>query len=298
MGDACISASLRAEGLELAVAVTSELARGAQRAHHLAVTSAIALGRTLTAAVLVELSSKRRHGSTSLQIIGKSRVRQVYADVNQEGHGRGFAGNPDLAFPLLGSELPGGRRSVAMAVLPGTLHVIRAHESGQYTHSTTALVSGEVDADVEHFLEQSDQIPTSLRAEVLLGPRGDVDAAGGVLVQALPGGNLERLGALRARLEGDGLSALLRAEGDPARLLARLAPDAAIVAPPHPVAWRCRCSRARVLTILSAMGPTELAEMVAAAEPTIVTCDLCGTKYELAEAELEDILRANIKAEG
>jgi molecular chaperone Hsp33 len=300
LGDVLIQAALRAPKLELAVAITSDICREAQRAHHLATTSVIALGRLLTAALLIERTSKRR-GTTSLQVLTNSRIKQIYGDVTYDGHARGFVKNADLSFPVMEGEKHAGRRAISLAVLPGKLSVVRAAESGQFRQSTVELVTGEIDDDVEHFLEHSDQIPTALACEVLMATDEHVELAGGVLVQALPGADLQRLAAIKKRLkdEGDGLAELLRtAKADAHAVMRAIAPDAELVETPLAVAWKCRCSKARVIGALKMLRPEDLAEMLTSVEPIAVSCDLCAATYMVEPTEIEEIFRAMVKAEG
>lgn len=297
MVDVFLSATHRTAGLEVALAISSGLCRDAQRAHKLAPTSAIALGRLLTATALVELSSKR-NGSTSFQIITQARMHNLYADLTHEGNGRGFARGRDLAFPALGAEKD-GRRSVAPALFPGKLHVVRATDDGKYTHSTTELATGEVDTDVEHFLQQSDQVATALACDVLVDGDGHVERAGGIMIQCLPGGDEARLGALREVVhERAWARRLAEHESDPAGLLRELVPDAVLVGEPRSIQWKCRCSRQRAIDSLRMLSPQELAEMTSDEKPTAVDCDLCGTSYSVEPAEVLAVFTNMIKAQG
>lgn len=296
MADAYIPATVRSADLEVAVAVTTNLCRDARKAHGLAPSSAIALGRLLTAAALVTVTSKRR-GTTSLQIISRGRFRQIFADANHEGDLRGFVRKADLDLPVLDESER--RRGVSLALLPGKLSVVRSDDTGQFTQSTTDLVSGEIDLDVEHFLAQSDQIPTVLECDVLPGPGEEIEAAGGVIVQALPGGNLERLAELRATLHAKKLIEALRAHPhDAPGLLKAILPEAVPVDHPRPLQWRCRCSHMRVLGALRMLSPTELAEMVQEKEATQVGCELCGASYTVEPDEITQLFLETVKAEG
>ncbi|MCK6551853.1 Hsp33 family molecular chaperone HslO, partial [Myxococcota bacterium] len=265
--------------------------------HKLAPTSAIALGRLLTATALVELSSKR-NGSTSFQIITQARMHNVYADLTHDGNGRGFVRGRDLAFPALGAEKD-GRRSVAAALFPGKLHVVRALENGRYTHSTTELATGEVDTDVEHFLQQSDQVSTALACDVLVDGSGTVDRAGGVMIQCLPGGDEARLRALREVVhERSWARRIAEHDADPSGLLHELVPEAVLVGSPRSIQWKCRCSRQRAIASLQMLSPQELAEMTSNEAPTVVDCDLCGTSYSVEPAEVLAVFTTLIKAQG
>jgi molecular chaperone Hsp33 len=294
--DACVKGHVRTAGLEIAVATTTHLARDAQKAHKLAATSTIALGRLLTAATLIAQTSKRK-GSTSLQIVSRARMKQVFADVTHDGHARGMVKNANLSFPFTPEEAA-GRRPIGAALMPGKLSVVRSGEDGAFTQSTTDLVSGEVDVDVEYFLEKSDQIPTALAADVLIGERSIIALAGGALIQGLPGADLLRLDEIKTRLRGEGFADLLRTmDADPERMLKEIAPDAKIIEPPAPLAWKCRCSRARVLDALRMLNPQELAEMVDKGEDIDVGCDLCGAQYSIPHADVEQVFFSTIKAQ-
>jgi molecular chaperone Hsp33 len=298
MADVCLKAAIRSARLEIAVATTTELCKNAQAAHRLATTSIIALGRLLTAATLIALTSKRR-GSTSLQILTKSRLRELFADVSHEGHVRGFVKNAELSFPLMSGEVKSGRRTISLGLLPGKLSVVRAADTHQYTQSTTDLVSGEVDVDVEHFIEKSDQIPNALACDVLVGEMDAVALAGGVLVQGLPGADLERIQSIRSALRNDGLADRLHAsKGDANALLASIARDAVVVEAPAPILWKCRCSRARVVEAIRMMSPTDLADMISKNEDVKVACDLCANTYVIPAAEVALIFTSSIKAQG
>jgi molecular chaperone Hsp33 len=297
VADACIKAVIRAAQLEITVADTTDLCRNAQAAHSLAATSIIALGRLLTAASLVALTAKRR-GTTSLQVLTRSRLRQIFADVTHDGHGRGFVKRTDLAFPVMSGEQANGRRNIALAVLPGKLSVVRSSGDGRYTQSTTDLVSGEVDADVDHFLEQSDQIPTALACDILM-TEDLVETAGGALIQGLPGGDGERLARLRSTLREEGFADKLRLHaGDPVALLRAIAPDATVIEAPAAIQWKCKCSKPRVLAALKMLSPQDLAELVAKGDDVRVGCDLCGASYEVSASDIEQVFLSGIKSQG
>jgi molecular chaperone Hsp33 len=298
VADVCLKAAIRTARLEIAVATTSALCQNAQSAHKLAATSAIALGRLLTAATLIALTSKRK-GGTSLQILTKSRLRELFADVTHEGDARGFVKNADLSFPLMSGEVQSGRRTISLGLLPGKLSVVRASDNHQFRQSTTDLVSGEIDVDVEHFVEQSDQIPTALACDILIGNADRVSLAGGVLVQGLPGADLDRLHSIRDALRNEGLADKLHAAaGDAHTLLASIARDAIVVEAPSPIAWKCRCSKTRVTEAIKMLSATEIAEMVSTREDVKVGCDLCATTYVISAAEIEGIFTSSIKAQG
>lgn len=297
MGDICLRATHKEARLEITVALTTGLVREAQRIHGLAATSAVALGRLLTGAALVGMTQKQE-GTTSIQVLSKGRIGNLYADCNHEGHLRGMTKRPHLAFPPSPEEDAGGRRSVGGAVFPGQISVVRRLPGGEYGQSSTPLVNGEIDEDLESFMINSDQIPTLVAADVLLDDKDRVAAAAGVLVQAMPDGDPEALLRIRDRLALGALARALPDLGDADALLAHTSPDAVPAEAPAPIAYRCHCSRKRVLASLRMFPVADLAEMVDEGKTVEVNCDLCGSKYPVEPADLERAFEDLVKAQG
>ena len=138
----------------------------------------------LTAATLAAFM-QRRKGQLSLQILGQGRLGSMFADVCSRGAIRTMVKHSQAALPLEFAAA-GTRRSIARAFGAGTLSAIWQPLDGQFSQSTTPLVSGEVDRDVEHFLSTSDQVLTALHADVMFDEANAVSVAGGVVLQAMP----------------------------------------------------------------------------------------------------------------
>ena len=293
MGDVCLRATHKEARLEIAVALTTERVREAQRVHRLAATSTVALGRLLTGATLLAVTGKKE-GSTSVQILSKSRIGSLYADCTHEGAARGMTKAPHLAFPLTATERESSRRTLAPAIYPGQISVIRSLASGVYAQSATPLITGEIDQDLESYLSRSDQIPTLLVCDVVLDPT----RAAGLFIQAMPDGDRELLAEYGRRWCDGGLGRALAGVTSAEDLLARIAPEAEQVEAPIPLRYECRCSRERVLSSLKLFSVTDLAEMISEAKSVEVGCDLCGKKYQVEPADLRRAFEELIKAEG
>jgi molecular chaperone Hsp33 len=282
--------------LAAAVVVTTETCREATRLHGFAPTSCIAMGRVLTAAPLAALVHKRT--AISLQVLADRHLRQMFADATPEGHLRGYSSNPTLVVSRPGGDGREGRRSIASAVGRGTLSVIRYGEGHEFTQSTTELVSGELDLDVEHFLSTSDQIPTALACDVILDDDEQITHAGGMIVQAMPDAPANAVEAVRGRVHEEFPRLLTRHAANPVTLMRSILPDAAVVQAPVPLRWQCRCSRQRAFAGLKMLPPGELAQMVDTKEVAEVTCDFCHTTYSIPSDEVEQAFLETITARG
>ena len=263
--------------------VGTGLVESARRRHRTYPVATAALGRTLMGALLLGQALMKPPDRLTLRLMGDGPLGTVIADADAEGGVRGYVQNPQVALPLK----PNGKLDVGRAVGAGRLAVSRSMGDAPPYTSTSALVSGEVGADLAAYLLRSEQIPSAVSLGVLLRGSGTVRSAGGLLLQILPGGEafipeleerVQALGPISSRAEGaqagdlihtllDGLTDLHVAEG----------------APP---ALRCTCSRSRAGRSLLLLGGTTLRELVAEGRAEL-RCHFCGRTYRFARADLE-----------
>ena len=198
----------------------------------------------------------------------------------------------------------GARPSLAAAVgRSGLVNVIRDVGFRQPFSGQIALATGEIDEDVEAYLEKSEQVVSALACDALWAPDGTLDFAAGILVQALPGSEGAALVAAAGMFiaGGEFLRALAGARRDGPGVL-----DAVLgerfgkiqVLDRRPVHFDCPCSRARAGASLALLGETELAAMILDDGKAEVTCNFCRARYEFDETELEIIRRENAKPTG
>jgi molecular chaperone Hsp33 len=290
-----IARGLLGGGAARVVAVTtSGVAREAARRHEASAGATVALGRGLTAGLLLATLTKDDERAT-LQVLGDGPLGSLTVDATG-GTARAYVRNPAVKLP---AAVAGARLSIAGLVgTSGLVSVVRDVGLGDNFRGQTSLVSGEIDEDVAHYLNASEQIDSALGCDALLDGRGELLVAGGVLVQALPGSAAAvQVEAARARLR-DG--ALARAMADPAAghdvealLAAVLGDDSGPVQllDVRPVRFLCPCSRQRAGASLALLGDADLANMILDEGRAEVTCNFCRARYEFSETELETIRR-------
>ncbi|MBX2810523.1 MAG: Hsp33 family molecular chaperone HslO [Myxococcales bacterium] len=296
MDDLLLRGSTGKTHIELAVFTSTQLVKDAAQAHDLTGTSAIALGRLLTATALVGISG-HRPGVTSIQILSQSRIQQIFADVTEHGWLRGYVKNRTLSHPLFLNEDLEGRRTIGPAVIPGQVSVVRMGDKGEYIQSATPLYNGEVDIDVDHFLNQSDQVASVVRCDTFLDRQQGIVAAGGLLIRALPDSRLEDITELREKIDGGLLSQLLRERKSATEIFEKLFPGAKETDPRVVPIWRCRCSKSKVTSTLRMLDVMELADMVAKDQPVEVRCELCNTNHIVSTSELEILMKSKTSAQ-
>jgi molecular chaperone Hsp33 len=267
-------------------AITTDVVEDARRRHGTLPTATAALGRALTAALLLGATLKD-DWRISLQFNGDGPIGGILADATSDGRARGFVTRPATHLPPRN-----GKLDVGGALGQGTLCVMRVPPRGGVPYrSVLPLVSGEIGEDVADFLARSDQTPSVVGVGVFVEPDGRVGAAGGYLVQALPGAEPATLDAVERNVRAARPpTELVRDAAAPsditAPLLAGLGPEPLDVLP---VAFACRCSRDRVEAAIVALGRAELDDVLATERRVEAVCEFCATRYVVDEAALRTL---------
>ncbi|HEY8380458.1 MAG TPA: Hsp33 family molecular chaperone HslO, partial [Nannocystis sp.] len=254
------------------------------------------LGRALTAGCLLATLSKL--AEERLRIDFRSRVRDddppggLLVDARGDGTVRGCLRRGFGDVPLRAAlERTTGRLPLAPFLgRRGTLLVTRDFDAGNRYQGTVELVAGEVDLDLEHYLNTSEQLPSLLRCDVVLDPVGGVLRAGGILCQTFPGAGPEVLAPLRARLADDALAALLLQPREPAELVRFVLGGADFEdMGKSPLHYRCPCNISVARDILATLGADDLDALARERDSTEVRCSYCGERYHLTSADLHEL---------
>lgn len=277
-------------GIRVVAADTTSLVATACERHDTTATAGAALGRTLTAALLLSHTLLKNHQDrVTLRIRGDGPLGGAIADAGLDGDVRGYVKNPDVSLPARDD----GKLDVGGAVgARGEIEVIRSHAPyGDPYSSSVELVSGEIGEDVAMFLARSEQIASA----VLLGvyfEAGQVVEAGGVILQALPGADDAALAQLEENVllfgqltDAMRRSSMLEIMQELTRGLDfELLTDAAL-----PLQFACRCSDQKALDALAYFSPKEREAMIAEDGGAEVVCHWCGEDRWIGAADIRAI---------
>jgi len=269
-------------------AVTTNLVSEAARRHQTYPVATAALGRALTAVGFLGANLKGT-GKVTLRIAGDGPLGGIVASGNGRGEVRGYVKDPTVSLPSIRP----GKLDVGGAVgRHGFIHVVTDLGLKEPYTGGAPLISGEIAEDLANYFRVSEQTPSAVALGVLVGTAGDVLAAGGLMVQLMPGasegiapvleGNLARLGQVSRMInEGGTAEDLLRVglEGFPFRLLDRIE-----------LRFHCDCNRQRAAGLLAALGRDELSQLARNDEPTEMRCLFCGTVYRFSPDEVRRLL--------
>jgi molecular chaperone Hsp33 len=275
-----------AGGLRWAAANLTEVVETARARLDLSPVAAAALGRAVTSAALLLRMATKTPLRLLLEIRGDGPLRQVLAEADHAGNLRGTVRPPRVDVPFTRE----GKLDVGGAIGEGTLRVLREYERGGRYHSQVDLVTGEVGADVAHYLHQSEQTRSAVMVGVLGKPEGVV-GAGGLIVEVLPDAADSELDTLEANilhLPG-GVSRVLE-EGGLDRLLERVLADLAPrVVEERTLHYRCRCSRERLKRHLVLLSDEDRREHALDDGSIEAECLFCGEKYLYPPEELAPV---------
>ncbi|MBU7005517.1 Hsp33 family molecular chaperone HslO [Phosphitispora fastidiosa] len=286
MKDYLVVGTNKKENLRVYAAVTTGLAEEARRRHDTSPTASAALGRGLTAGVLMSANLKGDDLLT-LRIIGDGPLGALIVTSDSAGNVRGYAQCPEADLPSRNGKLDVG----GLVGKKGELYVTKNMGLKDSYTGSVPIVSGEIGEDIAYYYARSEQIPSVVALGVLVDTDISVRAAGGYLVQAFPGAGAEDLAALEQRaLSLPGISSLINEGSAPEEWFKILLGDFVEI-DRRPVSFLCRCSREKIEQVLIGMGEAEIRDIIEHQRRTEIRCHFCGEKYYFERHEMEKLLK-------
>ena len=266
------------------------LVQRAREIHNTYPVATAALGRTLMAASLMGAQLKEKEGSVTIRINGGGPLGSILTVSDSQGNVRGYVQNGGVDLPLKGP----AKLDVGRAVgTDGSITVIKNLRMKEPYVGTIPLVSGEIAEDVTAYFAESEQIPTACALGVLVDTDYSVAAAGGYLIQLLPGADDETIEKIEKGIAAVGtVTQHLRKGVSPEELLRMVLKEFSLeLLETTPVEYRCYCSRERMRTALLSMGKAELRALIAEQGRAEMTCQFCDTVHTFEKEELEALAK-------
>ncbi len=290
MNGALYTGRIEELGIAFHYAVTTDMANEAVLRHECDPVAAHLLVRAMTAALLVAASGDE-NDRINVRWAYEGRVRTVLVDAGGDGTVRGMISPAVLDDVADVAALYGEQ---------GSLQVVRSRRG-------TVTASGTVDAcfmdvvdDLAAFLCMSDQVESGLAVLVAFSdnPERPVHVARGLLLQALPGCDLERFQRVRERLSDEEVRARLSRITEPDNLFEDIlrgltceetdAPQWTMGEAGSPV-FRCACGPDKLGPALRCLSYAERMDIVQKKEDIAIRCHFCNERYVLT---VDDCIRA------
>ena len=273
-----------------AFAVTSrDLVEYAREAHDLSPVASAALGRTMSAALMMADMLKGPQDLLTIKIDGDGPIGGILVTADNAGGVKGYVENPSVDLP----NKTEGHLDVGGAVGRGTLTVIRDMGMKDPYVGQTAIQTGEIAEDITYYYAVSEQIPSSVGLGVLVNRREKkILQAGGFIVQLMPFAEEETIAKLEKNLAAiDSVTQMLSSGDTPETMLGKVLDGLGpVVTAKDPVEFRCSCGKERYERALVLLGRDEVQKIVDDGEPVEIKCQFCGKKYSFSPDELKAVL--------
>ena len=278
-----------------AFAVSSrDLVEHAREAQDLSPVAAAALGRTMSAALMMADMLKGPQDLLTIKIDGDGPLGGILVTADNHGGVKGYVQDPKVDLPNKSDR----HLDVGGAVGHGTLTVIRDMGMKDPYVGQTAIQTGEIAEDITYYYAVSEQIPSSVGLGVLVNRKEKkILQAGGFIVQLMPFAAEETIAALEKNLRGiDSVTAMLSAGDTPEQMLEKVLKGLdLVVTEKTPVRFYCNCGKERYERALVLLGRDEVQKIVDEGEPVEIKCQFCGKKYSFSPEELQAVLQKTEK---
>jgi molecular chaperone Hsp33 len=275
-----------AKNFRVCLARTTSLVEEAHQRHGTSATASAALGRVMTAAIMMASDLKGEDEILTIKVNGSGSAGTVLATADSQGGVRGLISNPWADLPSRSS----GKLAVGELVgTDGYIEVIKDMGMKQPFSGRVALLSGEIAEDLAQYFLLSEQIPSLVSLGVLVNIDLSIQTAGGLFVQALPGAGDEALEMIENNILGLGpITSVL----DSCDKLEDILPlimqgiEYAVVGEQE-INFRCNCNREKLGKVLSGLSIDEIESEKS--DDVEVYCNFCQERYSFKIQEIVDI---------
>lgn len=271
------------------VAETTDIVNEASKIHHCMPTAAAALGRLMTATAMIGYMGKNEGDKVSVQIKGDGQIRDIIAVADNKINLKGYISNPVANPPLK----PNGKLDVGGAVGRGKMIVIKDLGLRDSYVGQSELLNGEIAEDFANYFARSEQQPSAVSLGVTVDVDYSVKAAGGFIIQVMPGAEDEAIDLLENVLrEAKPVSQLIAEGYTPEKILEEVFKDFEVsIIDKREINLVCDCSREKIEKVLISLGKDELQDMIEKDKGAELVCHFCNTKYNFEEDELASLLK-------
>jgi molecular chaperone Hsp33 len=276
------------EGQVRAYAVsTTDTVGEAQRRHYTWPTASAALGRAMTAGVMMGGMLKGEEKLT-IKIEGGGPIGSILVDSNAKGEVRGYVTHPQTHFDLNEHGKLDVRRAVGT---DGLLTVVKDIGLRDYFSGQVPLVSGELGEDFTYYFVTSEQVPSSVGVGVLVNPDNSILAAGGFIIQLMPGTSEDTISKIEKRLSTiTPVSKMIQSGMTPEEILTEILGEGNVnILEKMDVQFSCQCSRERIATALISLGQAEIRDIIETDGQAEAHCHFCNQTYQFSKEELEEL---------
>ena len=288
MKSSYITRALSSDGsARIFVTDSTKIVSDAHEIHKTSKTCAAALGRALTATSLMGSLLKDRDNSVTVQIKGDGPAGTVVCVSDYSGNVRGYVQNPEVEL------LPNsaGKLDVGGAIgKNGYVYVTKDLGLAEPYNGVSPIVSGEIAEDITEYFASSEQTPSVCALGVRVSNDRKIAAAGGFLVQIMPGADPAVIDRIENNLKMvNSVSEMIAGGMNGEDIIGTVFRDIPYdIFDEFDTRYMCNCSRERYLSALASLPDDDIEELRRTDEPIETECRFCGAKYVFDLSEVEE----------
>ncbi|MDA3845205.1 MAG: Hsp33 family molecular chaperone HslO [Vallitaleaceae bacterium] len=268
--------------------VTTGLVGEAAKRHMTSPVVSAALGRLLTAGILMATTMKNDKDILTLQIKCDGPIKNLLVIADSKGNVKGYPGVNIVDIPLKSN----GKLDVSAAIGSGMLNVVKDIGLKEAYTGQTELISGEIAEDLTYYYYHSEQTPSIIALGVLVDTDYTIKHSGGIMIQLLPSAEESIVLALENNMKDvksvtELLDAGLGLEGVIEHYLKGI--DFKVMDEIEP-RFYCDCTEEKVKRVMISLGKDELSSMINDEEKVSISCNFCNSTYEYNLEDLQEIV--------
>ena len=272
---------------KISAVVSTETVEQARKYHKTMPIASAALGRLLSAGLLMGSELKEENSKLTIQLKGDGPIGTVLVAANSKGEVKGYVDNPLVDLPLKSN----GKLDVGKAVGKGTLCVIKDLCLKEPYVGQVDIQTGEIGDDLAYYFALSEQVPSMVSLGVLVDTDYSIKYAGGFIIQVMPECDEESLSKLENSVRGIMSMTEMLSKGMDGKEIIKyvmLGFDVDILET-REVGYVCGCSREIMERAIISLGEKEIDGIIKDQGEAEIVCSFCNTAYKFNSDELEEM---------
>ena len=267
------------------VARTTNLVEEARVIHNSSPTATAAIGRSLTAGAIMGAMMKNEDDLLTLKISGDGPIGRILVVANNHGDVKVDVINPMADVPSRAD----GKLDVGTLVgRDGSITSIMDLGMKEPYIGQSSIITGEIAEDLANFYITSEQIPTAVSLGVLVNTDISCMAAGGFIIQVLPGITDEEITLIEDAIsKSQSISTLIDKGLTPEEIMENVLGEFEMeILDKIDLKYNCDCSREKIEKVIISLGKKEIEDIIEEDGQAEVVCHFCNTRYNFEKEDL------------
>lgn len=286
--DYIIRAINKEKNVKIQVAITTELVEEARKIHNLSKTTSAALGRVLTAGVMMTDDLKNKEDSLTINIKGDGPVGRIIVTGRNDGKIKGYVDHPEADVEIRESD---HKLDVSKIIGKGTLTVVKDLGLKEPYTGQVPLISGEIAEDLANYFYTSDQVPSVVGLGVLVDTDYTIKRAGGFILQLMPGADEDIISRIEENIKDIKSVTEMMEEGYDAKdIMNRVMRGFEMtILEKKEIEYQCDCSRDKIKDAILSLGTKEIDSILEEDKKAEIKCYFCNKSYDFSEEDLKEL---------